>query len=118
MEVLFIIGRILLGGFFIYNAVGHFMRVNMMSGYAKSKGVPAAKFSVIFTGLMLLVGGLSIVLNMYAIIGIWILIAFLVVTTAMMHPFWKEKDPSVRMNEQIGFMKNLALIGALLMMVS
>lgn len=118
MEILFIIGRILLGGFFVYNAISHFIKLNMLSGYAKSKGVPAAKFSVVFTGIMLLVGGLSIIFNVYAMIGIWILIVFLVLTTAMMHPFWKEKDPMARMHDQIGFMKNLAILGALLIMVS
>lgn len=94
------------------------MKLDMMTGYAKSKGVPASKISVAITGFLLLIGGLAIVLNEYMLLGMWILIVFLVVTTLVMHPFWKEKDPMVRMNEQIGFFKNVAIIGALLMMVA
>jgi hypothetical protein len=35
----------------------------------------------------------------------------------MMHAFWKVTDPMHKMSETINFTKNLALIGALLMMV-
>jgi putative oxidoreductase len=39
-NVLFLIGRILFGGYFIYNGYNHLKNLSMMSGYAKTKGVP------------------------------------------------------------------------------
>jgi uncharacterized membrane protein YphA (DoxX/SURF4 family) len=63
MYVLFVIGRILFGGYFIYNALGHFMKLGALSGYAASKKIPMPKAAVIISGVALLLGGLSIVIN-------------------------------------------------------
>ena len=92
------------------------MGLQSLAGYAKSKHVPAPKFSVGLTGLMLLIGGLAVLLDVHFHIGLAILVVFMVVTTLMMHPFWKEKDVAHRMNDQISFAKNVAIIGALLML--
>ncbi len=117
MTIIALIGQILLGGFFIYNGFGHLKNLNALTGYAVSKNVPQAKFAVMFTGLMLLVGGLSILTGFMVEIGAWILVLFLAVTTSMMHQFWKSTDPMHKMSEQVQFAKNIALIGALLMIV-
>jgi uncharacterized membrane protein YphA (DoxX/SURF4 family) len=45
-------------------------------------------------------------------------VLMLIPTTFMMHKFWKETDMQTRMNENINFTKNLALIGALLLLIS
>ena len=90
----------------------------MLAGYAKSRKVPAPHIAVIVTGLMLAVGGLSILLNIKMMIGVWILVAFMVPITVMMHPFWKEHDPMARMADRINFTKNLAILGALLIIAS
>ena len=39
----------------------------------------------------------------------------LVPTTAVGHPFWNESDPASRQNQTIHFLKNVSLIGGLLM---
>lgn len=118
MLALFIIGRILLGGFFIYSGVNHFAKLNGMTGYAKAKRLPFPALAVGLSGLMLLVGGLMILFNFHIIIGFWILVIFMVFATLTMHQFWMEKDPAHRQAESIGFLKNIALIGALLMMIA
>ena len=41
-NIAFLIGRVIVGGFFLMNGFNHFAQFNMMTGYAKSKGVPAA----------------------------------------------------------------------------
>jgi uncharacterized membrane protein YphA (DoxX/SURF4 family) len=56
MDTLFLIGRIIFGFYFVFNGFNHFSNLSMMSGYAQSKGVPAPKLAVIFTGLLLLLG--------------------------------------------------------------
>ena len=116
MIALFVIGRIIFGLYFLYNSYQHFAKLGMMAGYAKSKGVPMAQFSVIFSGLLLLLGGLSILLGIYPLVGIILLILFLVPVTFMMHQFWAAKEPMQKMSETINFLKNMALIGALLML--
>jgi hypothetical protein len=50
----------------------------MMTQYAKMKGVPFPATAQDMTGLMLLLGGLSIVFGIYPFVGIVLLVAFLV----------------------------------------
>jgi uncharacterized membrane protein YphA (DoxX/SURF4 family) len=116
--LLFIIGRIILGGFFIYSGANHFIGFGMMTQYAKMKGVPFPAFAQGMTGLMLLLGGLSIVFGIYPSVGIVLLVVFLIPVSLMMHDFWKLEDPQVRMADKINFMKNMALVGALLMLLA
>ena len=116
-EVLFWIGRILLGGFFFMMGINHFINAKSMIPYAQAKGVPAPSLAVYVTGLLLLLGGLSVIVGTYVTIGLWLLVIFLVPTTFIMHRFWQEEDPNARMAEQVNFMKNLALLGAVLMLL-
>jgi putative oxidoreductase len=117
-SIVFLIGRLLLGGFFINSGYKHFKFINMMAGYSQSKGVPAPKAAVAFTGFLLLVGGVSILLGLYPTIGAIALVLFLVPTTFLMHAYWKVQDPQARMGETVNFAKNLALLGAALLLLS
>ncbi len=118
MEVLFLLGRILLGGYFVFNAFNHFANSKMMTGYAASKGVPAPAMAVLGTGVLLLVGGLSILTGFQTTIGLGAIILFLLGVTPMMHNFWAINDPQVRMGEMVNFTKNSALLGAAIMLLS
>lgn len=115
---LFIFGRVLLGGYFIMNGVNHLKNVQGLAGYAQSKGVPMPKYSVIVTGVMLLLGGLGVLLGVYVQCSILLLTIFLLGTLVKMHRYWEVADPMSRMGEEINFKKNLALIGALLMLLA
>ena len=112
MEIVLLIGRILFGGFFIVMGINHFQNLAMMSGYAQSKNVPFARLAVIVTGVMLVVGGASVLFGIVPIVGITVLILFLLSTLVTMHDFWNMKDPQQRAAAQVNFLKNVALIGA------
>jgi len=118
MNTLLLIGRIIFGGYFIYNGVNHFIGFGMMTQYAKMKGVPFPAIAQGMTGLMLLLGGLSIVFGIYPFVGIVLLVAFLVPVSLMMHNFCKLEEPQLRMADKINFMKNMALLGAVLMLLA
>jgi uncharacterized membrane protein YphA (DoxX/SURF4 family) len=117
MEIANLIGRIIVGIYFIFNGISHFMQLDMMAVYAQSHGVPAAKLAVILTGLLLLLGGLSVLLNYKPFIGIILLLVFLIPTTFIMHNFWSVQDQQMKMLEMVNFLKNFALIGFLLMLL-
>lgn len=116
MSVLFLIGRIIFGGYFLMNAWGHFKNLEGMTGYAESKGLVSARSAVFAGGLLLLFGGLGVLFGVAPEASLALLIIFLVAVSYKMHAFWKETDPNVKMNERVAFMKNMALIGALLML--
>jgi uncharacterized membrane protein YphA (DoxX/SURF4 family) len=117
-DVLFLIGRIVLGVFYLFNASNHFFNLKMMSGYTKSKGVPFPTLATLGTGVMLLLGGLSVLLGVYPDVGVALLVIFLVPTAFIMHNFWTVSDPQMRMMEMVQFSKDMALAGSALMFLA
>jgi putative oxidoreductase len=117
MEILFILGRLLFGGYFFVAGFKHFKNLNMMAGYAGSKGVPMAKLAVAFSGALILLGGAGILLGVYVRWALWLIILFLLAVTFKMHDYWNITDPAQKMPQKINFDKNMALLGAALMML-
>ena len=115
MNTAFLIGRIIFGSYWLMAALNHFKNLNHMSEYARAKGTPFPKLAVSGSGVLLLLGGLSVLLGVYASIGVLLLIIFLVGVSIQMHSFWKVDDAQLKQIDVINFTKNMALIGALLM---
>ncbi len=111
------LGRILFGLYFMYSGYNHFKHVKHTSEYAKMKGVPMPREATLITGLLMILGGLGFFLNVGIGASAVLLLVFMVPTTFIMHQFWKIKDPAHQMGEKINFLKNLALIGSLLMLM-
>lgn len=116
MDVLVLIGRIVFSALFLVSALAHFTQAEAMTGYARSRGVPAARAAVLLGGVVLLLGGLSVLLGVWPDLGALLLIVFLVPTAVLMHGFWKESDPQAKLMERTQFSKDLALAGAALML--
>lgn len=114
MEILLLLGRIVFGGYFVLAGINHFTNVGMMSGYAGSKNVPAPRLAVLGSGILLVLGGLSVLLGFLPVLGLFLLVIFLVPTSLLMHNFWTIEDPQARMADQVNFLKNVGLIGACL----
>jgi uncharacterized membrane protein YphA (DoxX/SURF4 family) len=114
MTVAMAIGQILFALIFVNSGISHLTKLDAMTGYAKYKKVPAAKLSVVLSGLMILVGGIFVGLGIYADLGALLLAIFLIPTAFLMHNFWKETDATAKMNETIAFFKDLSLAGAAL----
>jgi uncharacterized membrane protein YphA (DoxX/SURF4 family) len=115
MEIIFLIARIIVGVYFLDNASHHFFQLNMVSGFAKSRGVPAPKVAVLGAGVLLFIGGLSILSGYRPTIGVIFLVMFFLPVTFTIHTFWEIEDPAARMVERINFTKNLALMGSVIM---
>ena len=127
-----LVGRILLALIFLMSAVGNKIpNFSAVADLMKSQGVPLP--SVLLTGaiVFLLVGSLSIVLVFKARIGATLLLVFLVLATYFFHDFWTWPEDTmwilssnsdvkmpVQQVEMISFMKNLALMGAMLFIVA
>lgn len=116
MDVVILIGRIVFVALFLASAVGHFTQGKQMSGFAQAKGVPLAGPAVFGGGVLLGLGGLSVLFGIWPDVGALLLVLFLVPTAIMMHAFWKESDPQNRYMEQIQFLKDMSLAGASLML--
>ncbi len=119
MSNVYFLGRLVLGLYFLYSAYSHFAHVDALAGYAASKKVPSPRVAVLGTGVMLALGGATILTGLGMTIGLALLIIFLIAVSFMMHAYWKIAEPmGARMAEQINFTKNIALASALLIILS
>ena len=118
MKIPFLLGRIVFGGFFLYNGINHFLQRKTLAQYAESKKVPAAGVAVPASGAALIIGGTSILLGVKPKWGALAIIGFLASVSPSIHDFWNAEDPNQRMNDMINFSKNLAMLGAALALMA
>ena len=117
MKLPFLLGRLLFGGYFLYNGINHFREHESMEQYAGSKHVPKPGLAVKATGAALIVGGTSILLGFKPKVGALSLLGFLAGVSPTMHDFWNVEDPAERQQQMINFTKNMALAGAAVALV-
>ena len=112
MKVPFLLGRLIFGGFFLYNGIHHFMERKQLAQYTAAKDVPMPDAAVLASGAALTIGGGSILLGIKPKWGALAIIGFLAGVSPIMHDFWRMEDPQQRQNDMINFAKNMALLGA------
>ncbi|MDD5466957.1 MAG: DoxX family protein [Anaerolineales bacterium] len=117
MEIAFLIGRIVLGIYFLFNGYNHFSQAKAMVQYTKSQGVPLPNVAVLGSGLLLLIGGLSFLTGLFPTLGVIAVVLFLVPVAFIMHRFWGV-DQQTRMMQMPHFLKNLALAASALMFLA
>lgn len=115
MNFIVLLGRALFSSVFILKSIEHF--TGEVMDYAVSMGVPMAPFLVPISGVIALLGGLSILLGFKARIGAILLIIFLLPTTITMHTFWHASSSFSAMMHEYCFWKNLSLMGASLLII-
>ena len=116
MEIVFLIGRILFAFMFVMSGLNHLTKADHMVGYAQFKGVPSPKLAVQDSGVVLVLGGLSVILGVWADLGAIVLAALLIVMAVKMHNFWTIEDPQAKQADMIGFMKNISMAGGAIFM--
>ena len=118
MAQAFLVGRIVVGCYYLYSAFKHLTNVSSMAAYAGSHGVPAPELAIVGAGLLLAVAGVTLLLGLFPGIGVGALVLFFVPVTLIMHAFWAESDPAQRTAQLIHFTKNLALLGSSVMFLA
>lgn len=110
---LILLGRICFSAIFIWLGSRHFLSQTV--AYAASQGVPMASILVPFSGVLAVLGGLSILLGYRARIGAWLIVLFLIGITPKMHNFWAVGDPMMHQIQMIMFLKNVSMLGGALL---
>ncbi len=113
MNYILLLGRILFSSIFIIASLGHFSASAVEM--AAEQGMPLPFLFVPLFGLIVLVGGLSVLVGYKARWGACLLVLFLLVSTVLTYPFWNQEDGMMAAIQQIMFFKNVALLGAALM---
>jgi putative oxidoreductase len=109
------LGRVLMSLIFVQTLMFHFSPSAV--AYAREQGVPLPNILVPLSGIMAIAGGLSIAFGYHARLGAGLLIAFLIPVTLLMHQFWNVADPMMANMQRVMFMKNVSILGGLMLLV-
>ena len=114
-DVLLLIGRVALGVLFLQSGFG---KLTSLAGFAaglEGMGVPMAYPMALIGAAVEFLGGLALVVGAWTWLSSLALVAFTVVATLLAHRYWAV-PPEQQGMQQIQFMKNLAVIGGLLVL--
>ena len=111
-----LVGRILIGILFLVAGFMKVMNIAGTTGYMTKLGFPAPELMAYLSTIIELAAGVLLIIGWQTRRVAWLLIVYVVIATGMAHRFW-EYEPAQRVNQINHFLKNLALIGAMLYIV-
>ena len=118
MRTSFLIGRIIVGVFYLYSGIDGFINLKSKIGYAASQGAPLPQVTVLISAVLLLIAGLTIITGFEVRIGVVALALFFLPVTFFIHDFWNVQEPVRRMAEFHSFQSNVALMASALMFLA
>lgn len=110
MDIVMVIGRILFAYIFVNAGYNHFVQAKVYVELAETQKVKFPRALTYLSGLVLLLGGLSIILGVYADVGALVLVAVLLIMAVKMHNYWSKTDE----HAEGAFWKNVSMAGAAL----
>jgi uncharacterized membrane protein YphA (DoxX/SURF4 family) len=118
MRSWFLVGRAIVGLYYLFSGFGGLGKVGVLAGYAASKGVPAPEVAVIVSHLLLILIGFCFLTGWRPALGVIAAVIFFVPVTLIMHAFWAETTAAGQQMQMIHFTKNIALLGSSLMFLA
>ena len=110
-------GRILLSLMFVLAGCSKIAGFAGTVGYMQSKGVPAPELLAVLTILLEVGGGLALMFGFMTRWAALALAVFTVVASLIFHNFWAVPDAQ-KMVQNLMFMKNLSVVGGLLVLAA
>jgi len=115
------IGRILFSLIFIASGISKIGDWKKTIDYMESHHMIFIPFFLIIAILLQVLGGLSIITNYKTKVGVVLLLLFLIPATFIFHNFWSlptetEIEMINQQYEMVSFLKNITIIGALLLL--
>jgi putative oxidoreductase len=112
-----VVGRTLLGLLFLWSVLGKITSFAGTAGWMASKGLPMAEVLLTITIVIELGGALALIAGYKAKLGAAALFLWMIPVTLIFHNFWAVV-PDQALTQKIMFMKNLAIMGGLLLIMA
>lgn len=114
------IGRILFSLIFIASGLSKIGDWDKTISYMESHNMTFTPFFLIMAILLTVIGGLSIITSYKTKIGTILILIFIIPATFIFHNFWTlptetELEIITKQVEMVSFLKNITIIGALLL---
>lgn len=116
-DIFSLIGRVLIGGVFLWAAYEKIKHWSVTMSYMKAKNVPQMNIVVPTSIGLKIAGALSLLLGWHAHLGAFVLLVVTAASTLYLHNFWA-KEGSDRNIEKLLFMKEVAVMGGLFMILA
>jgi putative oxidoreductase len=116
-STLLLVSRVLLAGVFLVFGIRKLMAVAGTAGYFAKLGIPMADIVVWAVILIEIGGALLLIVGWQTRLVAWVLAGFVVLATIAAHRYW-EFDGAQYVPQLTSFMKNLAIVGGLLMVAA
>lgn len=116
-DALSLIGRLMLAAIFIVSGVDKISGFQGLIGAIASKGLPMAEVLAVATIVIEIAAGLMLVAGWKSRWAAFLLAGFTAIVTVLFHNFWAMPEAQ-KMMQQIQFMKNVAIIGGLLLVMA
>jgi putative oxidoreductase len=110
-----LLARLLIAPLFLVSAVRSLYAVAGTSGYLARLGAPMPEVTTWIVIVVEIIGAVLLIVGWQTRLTAWVLVAFVVVATLLGHRFWAV-DPAQYANQLNHFLKNLAVIGGLLLL--
>ena len=111
-----LLGRILLAFIFLQSGFYKVLSYGKTTALMAARGIPEPQILLPLAIAALFIGGTMILVGWTARWGALALIVFMIPTTLYFHGYWTYPEP-LQLNQFHHFVKNLAIIGALLMIL-
>ena len=108
------LARLFLATMFISGGADTFINPDGRASKVAAAGIPNPRQATILNGAIMVVAGSMLALDIAPKLSATLLAGVLIPTTFVGHPFWSVDDPRDRANQQVHFLKNLAMLGGLL----
>ena len=112
-----LIGRFALAWFFLSEVYARASAWEANVSLMALKQIPAPPLLFALAILLMVLGGLSLLLGFHIRPGAMILFGFTVISSVMMHDYWHIKDAAARAADYEIFARNIAIAGALLLVI-
>jgi uncharacterized membrane protein YphA (DoxX/SURF4 family) len=110
--------HLLLSGIYIINGWGAFSKPGGRPKLVAAAGIPRPEQAVVLNAAVMIVAGLLLSLGITPRLAAALLLGSMIPTTLVGHAFWKEEPGPQRQNQETQFLKNLSMIGGLLMVLT
>lgn len=111
------VGRIAIGVMFVWSGAGKFGAIPDTVGYMQAYGMPASPALAWVAALIEFVGGVMLIVGSKTRWAAAVLFVFTLVASVAFHAYWSAPAAEA-MAQQIHFMKNVAIMGGLLLLFS
>lgn len=118
MSAIKTLGHLCLGSMFIFGGANAFLKPGHRPELVAAAGIPEAEKAVVLNGAIMTVAGTTLAVGIAPKLSALVLIASLIPTTLVGHPFWKDETPAARAGNQTQFMKNLSMLGGLILVLA